>query len=49
MADLLAYSSSSPDDQAMVIATWLVGLSDDDRDYVLGLIKTSCDYLRRGR
>ncbi len=49
IAELLAESSSAPGDQAMVIATWVTELSDDDREYVLDLVKACCDYLRRRR
>src|SRR5437016_7230250 len=46
MAQLMAESSPAPDDQAAVIATWLSHLSDDDRDYVLNLVKMACDHAR---
>ena len=49
IAELLSESSPAPDDQAAAIATWISDLPDDDREYVLDLIKTSCDYLRRRR
>ena len=45
MAQLLAESSPVPDDQAGVIATWITELRDDDREYVLDLVKRSCDHL----
>lgn len=46
MAELLAESSPEPDDQAAVIATWIATLSADDREYILAVVKNSCDYLR---
>ena len=49
MAELMAESSPAPDDQAAVIATWLSPLSDDDREYVLDLVKMVCDHARRKR
>ena len=47
MAELMAQSSPAPDDQAAVIATWISDLSEDDRDYVLRLVKLACDHARR--
>jgi transcriptional regulator with XRE-family HTH domain len=49
MAELMAESSPAPDDQAAVIATWLSPLTDDDREYVLDLVKMVCDHARRKR
>jgi transcriptional regulator with XRE-family HTH domain len=49
VSSLLAEGSAVPDDQAMAIATWVADLSEDDRDYVLNLVKASCDHLRRRR
>ena len=49
LAELMAESSPAPDDQAAVIATWLSSLSDDDREYVLDLVKMACDHARRKR
>ena len=49
VAGLLAESSDEPDDQAGVIAAWISGLRDDDRDYVMGLVKVACDHFRRKR
>src|ERR1700681_669704 len=39
IAELVAESSQAPDDQAGVIAAWISGLREDERDYVLGLVK----------
>src|SRR5438128_2397811 len=49
IAELLAESSHVPDDQAAVIAAWISGLRDDEREYVLGLVKGACDHFRRKR
>jgi len=49
VADLLAEASPTPDDQAVVIATWVLGLADDDREYVLEIVKTACDHFARKR
>lgn len=46
LAELLAESSPVPDDQALVIAAWISGLHEDDRDYVLDLVKDACDHFR---
>jgi transcriptional regulator with XRE-family HTH domain len=48
ITQLLADTSPAPDDQGAVIAAWISGLRDVDRDYVLGLVKGACDHLRRG-
>ena len=48
VTQLLADTSPAPDDQAAVIAAWISGLRDDDRDYVLRVVKSACDHLRRG-
>ena len=49
VASLIAESSSAPDDQAGVIAAWISGLRDDERDYVMTLVKAACDHFRRKR
>ena len=49
IAELLAESSEAPDDQAGVIAAWISSLRDDEREYVLGLVKGACDHFRRKR
>jgi transcriptional regulator with XRE-family HTH domain len=49
IAELLTESSQAPDDQAAVIAAWISPLREDERDYVLGLVKSACDHFRRKR
>ena len=49
IAELLAESSQAPDDQAGVIAAWISPLREDERDYVLDLVKGACDHFRRKR
>jgi transcriptional regulator with XRE-family HTH domain len=49
IAELLTESSHSPDDQAAVISAWISPLHEDEREYVLGLVKGACDHLRRKR
>ena len=49
IAELLTESSHAPDDQAAVIAAWISPLREDERDYVLGLVKAACDHFRRRR
>lgn len=47
VAELLANSSEAPDDQAAVIATWISDLRDQDRVFVVDLVKSACDHLRQ--
>jgi transcriptional regulator with XRE-family HTH domain len=47
ITDLLADASPGSDDQAAAIAAWISGLRQEDRDYVLTLVKGACDHLRR--
>ncbi len=47
ITQLLADISPSPDDQAAVIAAWISELREDDRDYVLAMVKIACDHFRR--
>ena len=49
VAELLAESSQAADDQAGVITAWISGLRDDEREYVMGLVKDACDHFRRKR
>lgn len=49
LAELLTESSAAPGDQASVIASWLSDLRDDDREYLMGVVKTACDHLRPKR
>src|SRR5436309_12528691 len=44
IAELLTEGSSSPDDQAGIIAAWISPLRNDEREYVLGLVKGACDH-----
>lgn len=45
-ADLLAGSSSQPNDQAEIISAWLLNLSEKDRLFVTDLVKQTCLHLR---
>lgn len=47
ISDLLTESSSAPDDQAEVIASWISDLADDEREFALDLVKKSCDFFRK--
>lgn len=47
ISDLLAESSTSPDDQAEVIASWISDLADNEREFALDLVKKSCDFFRK--
>ena len=40
MADLVAECSPMPNDQAKLISSWLVQLSADDREMLMGMLKT---------
>lgn len=44
-ADLLEGSSSQPNDQAEIIAAWLLSLSEKDRLFVTELVKKTCQHL----
>jgi hypothetical protein len=46
IGDLLSESGAQPDDQAILISAWLVGLDETDRNFVLDLVKSTCNYLR---
>jgi transcriptional regulator with XRE-family HTH domain len=47
IVQLLADTSPELDDQAAAIAAWISDLRDDDREYVLSLVKAACDHFRR--
>lgn len=47
LAELVAESSLAPEDQAAVMAGWMVGLREDQREYVVSLVKGACDHFRR--
>ncbi|MBN9425769.1 MAG: helix-turn-helix transcriptional regulator [Burkholderiales bacterium] len=46
IGDLLTESSAQPDDQASTLSAWLDELGESDREFVLDLIKRTCDHLR---
>lgn len=45
VSDLLEEGSTEPHDQAVVISAWLSDLKENDRDFVIGLMKQTCEYL----
>lgn len=46
MADLIGEGSSMPNDQARVISAWLADLPYDDREFIVGMLKSWCAHLR---
>jgi transcriptional regulator with XRE-family HTH domain len=46
IGELLAESRAQPDDQAILISAWLAGLDETDRNFVLDLVRSTCNYLR---
>ena len=46
IGDLLAHSSTAPDDQAMRISAWLSELKPSDRAFVTGIVQQLCERLR---
>lgn len=44
VSDLLEEGSIKPHDQAVVISAWLSGLKEKDRDFVIGLMKQTCEH-----
>ncbi len=46
VGELLAESSGQPDDQAAQVSAWLQGLGEDDRQFVLDLVRRACEHLR---
>jgi len=46
VTQLLVDTSPGSDDQAAAIAAWISDLREDDREYVLDLVKTACDHFR---
>ncbi|QMV71413.1 helix-turn-helix transcriptional regulator [Comamonas piscis] len=46
IGDLLAQSSTAPDDQAMRISAWLSELEPADRAFVTGIVQQLCERLR---
>lgn len=47
IGELLTESSAQPDDLASTISTLLSGLEEIDRNFVLEMIKQSCNHLRQ--
>ncbi|MFT4179271.1 MAG: helix-turn-helix transcriptional regulator [Thermomonas sp.] len=47
VGELLTESSAQPDAQATILSAWLADLDERDRDFVLELVKSACDHLRR--
>ena len=47
VGELLTESSTQPDDQATILSAWLADLGEQDRDFVLDLVRRACDHLRR--
>jgi transcriptional regulator with XRE-family HTH domain len=45
MGELLAEESSQPDDQSLVITSWMAALRPEDQAFARGLLKQCCDYL----
>jgi transcriptional regulator with XRE-family HTH domain len=43
---LLTETSIQPDDQVSMLSAWLADLGDGDRDFVLDLIRRTCNHLR---
>jgi hypothetical protein len=39
--------ASQPDDQVAQLSAWLAGLSEDDRQFVMELVKRTYEHLRR--
>ena len=47
VGELLTESSTQLNDQTPVLSAWLADLDERDRDFVLDLVKRTCDHLRR--
>ena len=45
VSGLLEEMPPPPDTQAIMITTWLAGLKDKDRAFVISLMKSTCNYL----
>ena len=45
IASLLSASSGNTDDQALMIKNWLTRLSDDDRRFLVDMVRDWCDHL----
>lgn len=46
IGDLLAENMAQPDDQATLLSAWLADLDETDKNFVLDLVKSTCNYLR---
>jgi len=46
IGDLLAESRLKSDDQAAMLSAWLADLDETDKNFVLDLVKSTCNYLR---
>lgn len=49
VGELLAESTAQLDDQVSLFKTWIAGLDEADRGFVLDLIKSTCSHLRGRR
>lgn len=47
ITQLLVDTSPGPDDQAAAISAWISELREEDREYVLSVVKGACNHLRR--
>lgn len=47
IGELLAETSVQPDDQASMLSAWLVELDEADRNFVVDLVRQTCDHLRQ--
>jgi transcriptional regulator with XRE-family HTH domain len=46
IGDLLAESRPKSDDQVAMLSAWLANLDETDKNFVLDLVKSTCNYLR---
>lgn len=47
VGEILAESSSQPDDQAAQVSAWLAELDEPDRQFVMEMMRRACEHLRR--
>jgi hypothetical protein len=45
VAELLAEEPNQPDDQSIVITSWMAALRPEDQAFARTLLKQCCDYL----
>jgi transcriptional regulator with XRE-family HTH domain len=45
VGELLAEEPNQPDDQSLVITSWMAPLRPEDQDFARALLKQCCDYL----